>query len=69
MSYFDYVVSRRVAVMDAPFHSLIMAAYRQADTRNAALIRDAWPDVVAELEARYNAPGGTLDTDAAAVTP
>jgi len=61
MSKFDYEVSRRVAAMDAPFYALVMAAYRQADTENARKIEAAWPDVVAELQARYHAPGGALD--------
>lgn len=65
MSYFDYQVSKYVAALDAPFASLIMAAYRQADTGNAAKIRQAWPSVVAELHARYDAPGGILPGDPA----
>lgn len=63
MSRYDYEVSKRVAALDVPFYALIMAAYRQADTVNAAKLRAAWPDVVDELSARYNAPGGVVPGD------
>jgi hypothetical protein len=44
-----------------PFYSLIMAAMRQADTDNVRKLQQEWPNVWAELEARYHAPGGLLD--------
>lgn len=62
MSYHEYLVSRELAG-HAPFYALLMAALRQADTENAAKIRRAWPDLAAEFEARYHAPGGVLPTD------
>jgi len=46
-----------------PFYSLLQAAMRCADGSNAALLKAHWPDVYADLQARYNAPGGVLDTD------
>lgn len=64
MSRYDYRESARIAAADLPFYALVMAAYRQADTKNAAKIRTAWPDVVEELEARYHAPGGYLPGEA-----
>jgi hypothetical protein len=45
------------------FYPLLMAALRVADTENYARIRMVFPDVVAELEARYNAPGGVLTAE------
>lgn len=63
MSLFDYKVSREIAAHDYPFDALIFAAMRKADTGNAALLRSAFPQVWAELEARYHAPGGKLDSD------
>jgi glycogen debranching enzyme len=63
MSFYDYQASRAVDA-DTPFYALIMAAMRRADSGNLALLREAWPDVWAELEARYNAPGGVLADDA-----
>lgn len=63
MSHFDYEASKRLSMLDPPFYALVMAAYRQADTSNQAKIRAAWPGVVTELEARYNAPGGILPGD------
>ena len=63
MSLHDYHASAFLASQDIAFYALIMAAMRRADTRNLQLLRTAWPEVWAELQARYNAPGGTLDTD------
>lgn len=61
MSFHEYRVSRNIAAQDVPFYALVMAAMRQADTANAAKLRDAWPDVWDELQSRYHAPGGLLD--------
>jgi hypothetical protein len=63
VSFYDYQASRRINAADEPFYALIMAAMRQADTSNLTLLRDAWPDTWAELEARYDAPGGALPGD------
>ena len=60
MSLHDYDVSRELERADHPFYGLIMAAMRRADTDNLAKLTDAWPEVYAELDARYNAPGGLL---------
>lgn len=60
MSLFDYEVSKRLARSDPPFYALIMAAMRCADTGNLERLQRSFPDVHAELEARYNAPGGLL---------
>jgi hypothetical protein len=45
------------------FYPLLMAALRVADPENMARVRAMFPDVVAELEARYNAPGGVLSAE------
>jgi len=45
---------------DAGFHALIFAAMMKADTENAALLREAYPELWEELDIRYNAPGGWL---------
>jgi hypothetical protein len=63
VSRHEYEVSRELALADPPFYSLIMAAMRRADTRNADLLREAFPDTWAELQARYDAPGGILPGD------
>ena len=63
MSLYDYEISRGAAMRDLPFYALIQAAMRKADTRNAALLREAFPDTWDELQARYNAPGGLLVGD------
>lgn len=62
MSLVSYLQSRQiVAQRDWDFSALIMAAMRKADTGNAALLREAFPRIHAELAARYEAPGGALD--------
>jgi len=63
MSFHDYQESRRISSGDTPFYALIMAAMRQADTANLALLREAFPGTWAELEARHDAPGGALPGD------
>lgn len=55
-----YEISKQLYSSDAPFYALIMAAMRGADTDNAVLLQIAFPEVWAELQARYNAPGGVL---------
>lgn len=65
MSHYEYVASRDLYALDFPFYALIMAAMRGADGVNLGKLRAAWPEVWAELDARYNAPGGMLDGDAA----
>ena len=63
MSYFDYEYSKRIAAEDYPFHALIMAAMRQADTYNLESLKEAFPDVWHELKYRYNSPGGIHPMD------
>ena len=63
MSRFDYQASLEISRADHPFAALLMAAMRKVDTRNAALLRGAFPGVWAELQDRYNAPGGVLPAD------
>ena len=60
MSYFDYRESQRIAAEDYSFYALIMASMRQADTGNCELLRSAFPEIWADLDARYHAPGGIL---------
>lgn len=59
MSWYDYQASKDFGA-DPSFYALIMAAMRRADTVNARLLREAFPGVWHELQARYNAPGGYL---------
>ena len=63
MSLYDYQASKVISLWGHPYYAIIMAAMRGADTDNAAKLRAAWPDVWAELQERYNAPGGVLPSD------
>lgn len=60
MNHYDYQSSRDIGYLNPPFAALIMAAYRRADSLNAEALRAAFPDITAELQARYDAPGGFL---------
>ena len=63
MSLHTYRESLRLNAQHPPSYALIMEAMRQADTDNTEKLRAAWPDVWAELYARYHAPGGCLPGD------
>ena len=63
MSYHEYKVSQELHKQRVPFYSLIMEALRAAYSYNAVKIRAMWPEKSAEMQARYDAPGGVLDTD------
>jgi hypothetical protein len=60
MSYHEYVEGCRISGESHSFHALIQAAMRGADTLNASKLAAAFPDTWAELQARYDAPGGWL---------
>jgi hypothetical protein len=67
MSRHHYECSREIELLkherDWPYYSLIMAAMRLADTENLEKLREAFPQVWQDLEARYNSPGGFLAGD------
>lgn len=64
MSRHDYEMSRQIAALDGvTFYGVLMAAMRMADTQNTIKLLSVFPDTYHELDARYNAPGGVLDTD------
>jgi len=63
MSFYDYEQSKEIMLEDRPFYALIMAAMRQADTPNAAMLRTCWPETWLELQNRYHSVGGLLPSD------
>ena len=63
MSLYDYKISQTIASEGFPFHALIMAAARKADSFNFSELERAFPGTIAELQLRYNAPGGLLPQD------
>jgi len=63
MSLYAYLQSQKLAAQDTPFYAIIMAAMRKADSDNLKKLVAEWPDVWAELVARYHAPGGELPID------
>jgi hypothetical protein len=63
MSLHEYQIAQEVnrkADWGEDFYALVMVLMRNADTANQAKLKAAWPEVWAELEQRYNAPGGLL---------
>ena len=63
MSLFDYRQSQDLSEGDTQFAALIMAAMRKADTDNFATLQLAFPEIAHELQVRYNAPGGLLESE------
>ncbi len=61
MTFYNY--QRSITLNGVPFTALIMAAMWKADTPNLAALCEAFPAVWDELNARYSAPGGMLDSD------
>jgi uncharacterized protein YdaU (DUF1376 family) len=64
MSLHEFREARSLHSADYGFYALIMAAMWKADTSNIQKLRAMWPDVAAELQARYDAPGGYLPGEA-----
>ena len=65
MSLYEYIRSVEVTAQVAtePFYAVVMALMRLADDENRAKLQEMWPDVWAELQARYMAGGGVLPGD------
>lgn len=63
MSHYDYIIGREILSSDPPFAALVMAAMRKADDNNLEMLKDCWPEIWEELEARYMAPDGYLPED------
>ena len=62
MSLYDYQVGIKITAKfgDDEFYGLIQACMRLADTDNLEKLKTAFPWVWADLQARFNAPGGLL---------
>ena len=60
MSIHDYNISKTITMNDPPFYALIMAAMRKADDVNRSLLKEAFPTVWDELQARYSCAFGIL---------
>lgn len=60
MSHYDYMKSRELD-SDFSFASLIMGAMRKADSINFEKLKNVFPEIANELQARYNASGGYLE--------
>jgi hypothetical protein len=60
MSLYNYSKVKPTLEADPPFYTLIMAAMDRADTFNLAKLRQVFPEIYEEYEARHNAPRGLL---------
>ena len=69
MSIYDYIGSQNISAQvfyltkGDEFYSLVMAAFRLADTDNLEKLQEAFPELYNEFMQRYNAPGGALDKE------
>ena len=63
MSLYDYEKSKEISKGDPPFASLIMAAGRKADSLNLLKLKAVFPDIIDELQVRYDSPGGLLNEE------
>jgi len=63
LSYYDYRARQQaeVVLVDTPFYSLVAVLMGRADTDNLELLKTAFPNIWADLKARYHAPGGLLE--------
>ena len=65
LTRYDYQISKQADLHlgNVPFYALIAVLMRRADSDNLELLKAAFPNIWADLQARYSAPGGKLDTD------
>ncbi len=63
MSRYDYEQGKKIEMCQYPFYGLLQATMRQSDTDNLEKLKTAFPEVWKELQDRYKAPGGFLDSD------
>ena len=62
---YEYMVGRELEAKDIPFYALIQAAMRRADTGNLYKLQTVFSQVWAELQERYDTPGGYLKEELA----
>ena len=53
MDVYDYQKSKEIAAGESSFTSLIMAAAWEADTQNFGRLKEAFPEIIEELEKIY----------------
>ena len=59
----DWKEATQIRLEDPPFYALLTALVMKADTDNLAKLQLAFPEAVAEIKARYNAPAACLSLD------
>ena len=60
VTLYDWKMKGDIQISDPPFYALLAALVFKADTDNFVKLKQAFPYAVAEIQARYNAPGGCL---------
>lgn len=61
MSKANYEAAKAFRLEHDSFEAAIMAAVMKADSRNRSKLFLAWPEIVEEVDARYDAPGALLE--------
>lgn len=62
-SLYDYRAAVKLKNDDVPFYALIMAAMMRADSDNFLKLSYLWPEIQAEVQKRWDAPGGVIEGD------
>lgn len=60
MAIWDYRKSLELDKSDPSFLALLFALMRKADSINTQKLQALWPEEWAEMQQRYNSPGGLL---------
>lgn len=68
ITYYDYGLSKRIAMQDYPFYALLAALIRQADEDNLNRLKMVYPETVETFRQRYRNPGGLSDEELQRVT-
>jgi len=62
-THYDYELSKRISADDPPFHALLCALIRQADSDNLKRLESVFPEEVDEFRQRYHHAGGLLNAE------
>ena len=63
LNLIDYNIARALYSADLPFSALIAAAGLRADTANTHKLQGMFPELLVDLQKRYDAPGGLIEGD------
>lgn len=62
----DYLIGTVLKQADLPFHGILTALIKRADSDNLMKLELLWPEEVDTIRKRYNSPFAILDDEVAA---